>query len=91
MKRQIQGAAFAAAPFLIGSAAHAQWSNAYTDGATRTVHITDGSGDLRIENVGGDMSVIDGCGDINVRNVSGSFTVGSDGSGSAPSGQAMAR
>jgi DUF4097 and DUF4098 domain-containing protein YvlB len=88
VKRQIQGAAFAAAPFLIGSAAHAQWSNPYTAprnavvGATGTVHITDGSGNLLIENVGGDVTVNDGSGDIDVRNVAGSFTVESDGSGS---------
>jgi len=72
MKRQIQGAAFAAAPFLIGSAAHAQWSNAYT--APRNA-VVDTSGARIVE-------VADGSGDINVRNVTGSFTVESDGSGS---------
>jgi hypothetical protein len=71
MKRQIQGAAFAAAPFLIGSAAHARWSNAYT--APRNA-VLDASG-ARI------LEVADGSGDINVRNVTGSFTVESDGSG----------
>lgn len=69
MKRQIQGAAFAAAPFLIGCAAG-------------SVRITDGSGNLLIENVGGEVTVNDGSGDTNVRNVSGSFTIESDGSGS---------
>ena len=87
MKRQIRGAAFAAAPFLTGSAAHAQWSNAYTAPRNAvvdagTVRITDGSGNLLIENVGGDVTVTDGSGDIDVRNVTGSFTVESDGSGS---------
>jgi hypothetical protein len=89
VKRQLKGAAFAAAPFLIGSAAHAQWPNACDAsgdfsvvGAAGTVRITDGSGNLLIENVGGDVTVNDGSGDINVRNVTGSFTVESDGSGS---------
>jgi hypothetical protein len=50
-------------------------------GAAGSVRITDGSGDLTIENVGGDARVNDGSGDINVRNVTGSFTVESDGSG----------
>jgi hypothetical protein len=87
VKRQIRGAAFAAVPFLTGSAAHAQWSNTYTAprnavvDASETVHVTDGSGNLLIENVGGDVTVNDGSGDINVRNVTGSFTVKSDGSG----------
>lgn len=114
MKRQFRGAAFAAAPFLIGSAAHAQWSSAYTaprnavvdaagakgieveaaagslrvegkpglvTGATGSVHVTDGSGSLTIENVSGDVTVNDGSGEIEARNVTGSFTVESDGSG----------
>jgi DUF4097 and DUF4098 domain-containing protein YvlB len=70
MKRQFRGAGFAAAPFLIGTAAHAQWSSPYT------------ASDITIENVGADVGVSDGSGDINVRNVTGSFTVESDGSGS---------
>lgn len=73
MKRQICGGAFAAAPFLAGSAAHS--------GAAGTVRITDGSGNLLIENVGADVTVTDGSGDIEVRNVTGSFTIESDGSG----------
>lgn len=172
MKRQIRGAAFAAAPFLIASTAHAQRSSDYTaprnavvDAAgARTVEVeaaagtlrvegkaglrqvqvtgtarassqqflnqikliaerrgdvvfikadipdrdwnsafhdnysaaldlviqvpqginadvSDGSGNLTIENVGGDVKVSDGSGDIEVRNVAGSFTVETDGSG----------
>jgi hypothetical protein len=57
MKRQIQGAAFAAAPFLIGSTAHAQWSNAYTAprnavvdaSGARMVEVEGGAGTLRVE------------------------------------------
>jgi hypothetical protein len=57
MKRQIRGAAFAAAPFLLGSAAHAQYSSAYTaprnalvDAAgARTVEVEAGAGSLRVE------------------------------------------
>jgi DUF4097 and DUF4098 domain-containing protein YvlB len=57
MKRQIQGAAFAAAPFLIGSNAHAQWSNAYTAprnavvdaSGARLVEVEGGAGTLRVE------------------------------------------
>ena len=58
MKRQIRGAAFAAAPFLIGSTAHAQYSSkAYTAprnavvnaaGAKR-VEVEAGAGSLRVE------------------------------------------
>src|ERR1700681_3268253 len=57
MKRQIRGAAMAAAPFLIGSAAHAQWSSAYTaprnavvdaTGA-QSVEVEAGAGNLRVE------------------------------------------
>src|SRR6202163_4523704 len=57
MKRQIRGAAMAAAPFLIGSAAHAQWSSAYTaprnavvdaTGA-QSVEVEAGAGSLRVE------------------------------------------
>jgi len=57
MKRNIRGAAFAAAPFLLGSAAHAQWSSAYSapraatvdaNGA-RMVRVEAGSGSLRVE------------------------------------------
>jgi DUF4097 and DUF4098 domain-containing protein YvlB len=57
MKRQIQGAAFAAAPFLIGSTAHAQWSNAYTAprnavvdaSGARSVEVEGAAGTLRVE------------------------------------------
>src|SRR5882672_12515471 len=57
VKRQIQGAAIAAAPFLIGSAAHAQWSNAYTAprnavvdaSGARSVEVEGGAGSLRVE------------------------------------------
>jgi DUF4097 and DUF4098 domain-containing protein YvlB len=57
VKRQIQGAAFAAAPFLIGSTAHAQWSNAYTAprnavvdaSGARSVEVEGGAGSLRVE------------------------------------------
>ena len=54
MKRQISGAAFAAAPFLIGSAAHAQnYSaprNAVIDAAgARTVEVEAAAGSLRVE------------------------------------------
>jgi len=57
MKRKIRGAAFAAAPFLLGSAAHAQWSNAYTaprnavvdaNGA-RLLQVEASAGSLRVE------------------------------------------
>lgn len=57
MKRNIRGAAFAAAPFLLGSAAHAQWSSAYSapraatvdaNGA-RMVRVEAGAGSLRVE------------------------------------------
>jgi DUF4097 and DUF4098 domain-containing protein YvlB len=98
MKRQIQGAAFAAAPFLIGSAAHAQWSSAYTAprnavvdaSGARSVEVEAGAGSLRVEGKPGDLKVFnvgsleaaDGSGDVNVRNVTGSFTVETDGSGS---------
>jgi DUF4097 and DUF4098 domain-containing protein YvlB len=57
VKRQLQGAAFAAAPFLIGSAAHAQWSNPYTAprnaivdaSGARSVAVEGGAGSLRVE------------------------------------------
>lgn len=90
MNRDIRGAAFAAAPFLPGSAAHAQWTSAYTaprnavvdaNGARLIeVEASAGSGELTIENVRGDVRVSDGSGGINVRDVSGSFTVRTDGS-----------
>ena len=58
MKRQISGAAFAAAPFLIGSAAHAQnYSaprNAVVDAAgARTVEVEAAAGNLRVEGKAG--------------------------------------
>jgi DUF4097 and DUF4098 domain-containing protein YvlB len=57
MKRRIRGAAFAAAPFLIGSAAHAQRSSAYTEPrnavvdarGARSVEVEAGAGSLRVE------------------------------------------
>jgi DUF4097 and DUF4098 domain-containing protein YvlB len=57
MKRQIRGAAFAAAPFLIGGAASAQSSPGYTaprnavvDAAgAKTVEVEAGAGELRVE------------------------------------------
>ena len=56
MKRQIRGAAFAAAPFLIASAAHAQGPNytaprnAVVDAAgARTVEVEAAAGSLRVE------------------------------------------
>jgi len=48
----------------------------------RTLSGLDGSGNLLIENVGGDVIVTDGSGNMDVRNVTGSFTVVTDGSGS---------
>jgi hypothetical protein len=56
-KRQFRGAAVAAAPFLIGSAAHAQWSSAYTAprnavvnaAGARIVAVEAGAGSLRVE------------------------------------------
>lgn len=60
MKRQIRGAAFAAAPFLIGSAAHAQSApytaprNAVVDAAgARTVEVEAAAGSLRVEGKAG--------------------------------------
>ncbi len=61
MKRQFRGAAFAAAPFLIGSAAHAQLSSPYTaprnavvDAAgAKSVEVEAGAGTLRVEGKAG--------------------------------------
>jgi hypothetical protein len=61
MKRQFRGAAFAAAPFLIGTAAHAQWStpysaprNAVVDAAgAKSVEVEAGAGSLRVEGKAG--------------------------------------
>lgn len=61
MKRQFRGAAFAAAPFLIGTAAHAQWStpysaprNAVIDAAgAKSVEVEAGAGSLRVEGKAG--------------------------------------
>ena len=61
MKRQIRGAAFAAAPFLIAPAAHAQGSSDYTaarnaviDAAgARTVEVEAAAGTLRVEGKAG--------------------------------------
>ena len=61
MKRQFRGAAFAAAPFLIGSTAHAQWSSPYSaprnavvdaTGA-KSVEVEAGAGILRVEGKAG--------------------------------------
>ena len=57
MNRNFRGAAFAAAPFLLGSAAHAQWSSTLTSprnsvvdaGGARMVQVEAGAGSLRIE------------------------------------------
>jgi hypothetical protein len=61
MKRQFRGAAFAAAPFLIGSTAYAQWSSPYTaqrnavvDAAgAKSVEVEAGAGTLRVEGKAG--------------------------------------
>ena len=61
MKRQFRGAAFAAAPFLIGSTAHAQWSSPYTaprnavvDAAgAKSIEVEAGAGTLRVEGKAG--------------------------------------
>ena len=60
MKRQIRGAAFAAAPFIIGTAAHAQSTpytaprNAVVDAAgARTVEVEAAAGSLRVEGKAG--------------------------------------
>ncbi len=61
MKRNLRGAAFAAAPFLFGSVAHAQWSNAFTaprnavvdaNGA-RLVQVEAAAGSLLVEGKAG--------------------------------------
>jgi DUF4097 and DUF4098 domain-containing protein YvlB len=57
MNRQFRGAAFAAAPFLIGSTAHAQWFSPYTalrnaavDAAgAKSIEVETGAGILRVE------------------------------------------
>lgn len=49
---------------------------------TGNLRINDGSGDIRIETVGGNVTIDeDGSGDIRVRNVAGSFETGDSGSG----------
>jgi hypothetical protein len=61
MKRQIRGAAFAAAPFLIGSAAHAQGRGDYREArnavvdasGARTVEVEAAAGSLRVEGKAG--------------------------------------
>jgi len=61
MKRQFRGAAFAAAPFLIGSTAHAQWSSPYTaprnavvDAAgAKSIEVEANAGSLRVEGKAG--------------------------------------
>ncbi len=84
MERQFRGAIFAAAPCLIGSAAHQRWPGPYTparNGAAVSVRIADGACDLTIENVGESLKVDNGSVGMNVRNARGSFTVKSDASG----------
>jgi len=57
MNRNVRGAAFAAAPFLLGSAAHAQWSSGYTAprnavvdaSGARIVQVEASAGSLRVE------------------------------------------
>jgi DUF4097 and DUF4098 domain-containing protein YvlB len=61
MNRQFRGAAFAAAPFLIGSTAHAQWFSPYTaprnaavDAAgAKSIEVETGAGILRVEGKSG--------------------------------------
>ena len=61
MKLRIRGAAVAAAPFLIGSAAHAQWSSDYTAprnasvdaSGARAVEVEAAAGSLRVEGKAG--------------------------------------
>jgi DUF4097 and DUF4098 domain-containing protein YvlB len=61
MKRQIRGAAFAAAPFLLGSTAYAQSSSDYTSprnavvdaAGARTVEVEAAAGSLRVEGKAG--------------------------------------
>src|SRR4051812_3134350 len=61
MKRQMRGAAFAAAPFLIGTNAYAQFSSDYTSprhavvdaSGARTVEVEGGAGSLRVEGKAG--------------------------------------
>src|SRR2546427_5745031 len=56
MKRQFRGAAFAAAPFLIGSAAHAQWSTPYSAPRNAVVDAT-GANKLEVEAAAGSLRV----------------------------------
>ena len=61
MKRQFRGAAFAAAPFLLGSTAHAQWSSPYSAprnaivdaSGARLIEVEAGAGSLRVEGKAG--------------------------------------
>ena len=65
MNRQFRGAAFAAAPFLIGSKAHAQWFSPYTaprnaavDAAgAKSIEVETGAGILRVEGKPGLLQV----------------------------------
>ena len=50
------------------------------------LHLTDGSGSLRIEQVDGDVSVRDGSGSLDIERVDGSVTIEEDGSGSVEIG-----
>jgi len=56
MKRQFRGAAFAAAPFLIGSAAHAQWSTPYSAPRNAVVDAA-GANKLEVEAAAGSLRV----------------------------------
>ncbi|HWL39656.1 MAG TPA: hypothetical protein VNO75_05405 [Gemmatimonadaceae bacterium] len=61
MNRNLRGAAFAAAPFLFGSVAHAQWSSAFTSprnavvdaNGARVVQVEASAGSLRVEGKAG--------------------------------------
>jgi hypothetical protein len=61
MKRQFRGAAFAAAPFLLGSTAHAQWSSPYSAprnaivdaSGAKLIEVEAGAGSLRVEGKAG--------------------------------------
>jgi hypothetical protein len=56
MKRQFRGAAFAAAPFLISSAAHAQWSSPYSAPRNAVVDAA-GAKKLEVEAAAGSLRV----------------------------------
>ena len=82
MKRQIKGAAFATAPFLIASPAHGQRSDAHTGMARASSKQSLSQTRLIAERRRDVVFIKADIGDMDVRNVTGSFTVESDGSGS---------